>query len=183
MLIHAVFVPTILLSSDAILANVPVVPNLPPATAAYLNLGVLNSLFYGTFYTLLDPQFGAPALAVLFAVTLVQAHVVWLGTLPDFVPAAATKALHALLPEVLFAHPTRVAVILFLVGWIVQFIGHGVFERRAPALLDNLLQALVLAPFFVCFEVAHALGFRKEIMDRVDAKILPEIRAFHKVKE
>lgn len=23
--------------------------------------------------------------------------------------------------------------------WIAQFVGHGVFEKRAPALLDNLL--------------------------------------------
>lgn len=29
---------------------------------------------------------------------------------------------------------------LFLGSWVVQFIGHGVFERRAPALLDNLGQ-------------------------------------------
>lgn len=25
-------------------------------------------------------------------------------------------------------------------SWIAQFIGHGAFEGRAPALLDNLLQ-------------------------------------------
>ena len=27
-----------------------------------------------------------------------------------------------------------------VVGWIAQFIGHGVFEGRKPALMDNLLQ-------------------------------------------
>lgn len=38
--------------------------------------------------------------------------------------------------------PTAVplAWIVFTTAWIGQFIGHGVFERRAPALKDNLLQ-------------------------------------------
>lgn len=39
-------------------------------------------------------------------------------------------------------------------GWITQFVGHGVFEQRAPAILTNLL-FLFLAPFFVAFEVLN----------------------------
>ena len=27
-----------------------------------------------------------------------------------------------------------------VIGWVAQFIGHGVFEGRKPALMDNLLQ-------------------------------------------
>jgi 2-hydroxy fatty acid dioxygenase len=29
------------------------------------------------------------------------------------------------------------------VAWIMQFIGHGVAEKRAPALLDNILGGLM----------------------------------------
>jgi len=29
---------------------------------------------------------------------------------------------------------------VFTAAWVGQFIGHGVFERRAPALKDNLVQ-------------------------------------------
>ena len=29
-----------------------------------------------------------------------------------------------------------------VIGWIAQFIGHGVFEGRKPALMDNLLQGM-----------------------------------------
>ncbi|KAL1810256.1 hypothetical protein ACET3Z_027246 [Daucus carota] len=36
-----------------------------------------------------------------------------------------------------------------------QFIGHGVFEKRAPTLLDNLMQAFVMGPFFVLLEALH----------------------------
>mmetsp|Transcript_12372 Transcript_12372/g.15779 ORF Transcript_12372/g.15779 Transcript_12372/m.15779 type:complete len:192 (+) Transcript_12372:11-586(+) len=39
-------------------------------------------------------------------------------------------------------------------SWIAQFIGHGVFEKRAPAIKTNLGFAL-LAPFFITFEVMN----------------------------
>lgn len=35
------------------------------------------------------------------------------------------------------------ATYLFVGSWVVQFIGHGVFERRAPALVDNLAQGML----------------------------------------
>ncbi|KAI8023059.1 putative endoplasmic reticulum membrane protein C16E8.02 [Camellia lanceoleosa] len=37
--------------------------------------------------------------------------------------------------------------------WTGQFIGHGIFEKRAPALLDNLAQAFLMAPYFVFLEL------------------------------
>merc|ERR1712062_883030 len=39
-------------------------------------------------------------------------------------------------------------------GWIAQFVGHGVFEGRKPALMDNLLQVFA-APMFVTLEVLY----------------------------
>jgi len=42
----------------------------------------------------------------------------------------------------------KIALFLNVASWIAQFIGHGVFEGRKPTLLDNLFQALLLAPFF-----------------------------------
>ncbi len=39
---------------------------------------------------------------------------------------------------------------LFLcLSWILQFVGHGVFEKRAPALLTSLFQSLVLGIYFL----------------------------------
>lgn len=32
------------------------------------------------------------------------------------------------------------AIALNVASWIAQFIGHGVFEKRAPALFNNLTQ-------------------------------------------
>ena len=64
--------------------------------------------------------------------------------------------------------------------WIAQFIGHGKFEGRAPALLDNLTQALFLAPFFVWFEILFSLGYRPELKSRVDKGVEEDIQKFKK---
>lgn len=61
------------------------------------------------------------------------------------------------------------------VSWIAQFIGHGKFEGRAPALLDNLVQALFLAPFFVVFELMFSMGYRPELKARLDRDVQVEL--------
>ncbi|CCE63552.1 hypothetical protein TPHA_0F00660 [Tetrapisispora phaffii CBS 4417] len=56
---------------------------------------------------------------------------------------------------------------IWFTSWLFQFIGHGVFEKRKPALLDNLVQSLVLAPYFIFFEFLFVLGFYSEIDDQL----------------
>lgn len=41
----------------------------------------------------------------------------------------------------------QIALGVHIFAWIVQFYGHGVHEGRAPALLDSLLQSVLM----VCF--------------------------------
>ncbi len=45
--------------------------------------------------------------------------------------------------------PTWAVVALAAVGWLVQLAGHLVWEKRSPAFLTNLLQALIGPLFFV----------------------------------
>lgn len=71
---------------------------------------------------------------------------------------------------------------IFLFSWIAQFIGHGKFEGRAPALLDNLVQALFLAPFFVWFEILFYFGYRPELKSRLDKAVEKEIAKFNTQK-
>ncbi|KAG0660793.1 hypothetical protein C6P45_001520 [Maudiozyma exigua] len=52
---------------------------------------------------------------------------------------------------------------IFTISWICQFIGHGFFEHKKPALLDNLVQSLVLAPYFILFELFFKLGMFHEL--------------------
>jgi len=49
-------------------------------------------------------------------------------------------------------------------------------------LLDNLVQALVLAPFFVWMEVLFKLGYRPELRARVDKVVEKEVEKFRKSK-
>ena len=69
-----------------------------------------------------------------------------------------------------------------IVSWLAQFTGHGVFEGRAPALLDNIVQALFLAPFFVWIEVLFFFGYRPELKGRIDRAVEKEIIKFKREK-
>ncbi|OMO93240.1 hypothetical protein CCACVL1_06566 [Corchorus capsularis] len=70
-----------------------------------------------------------------------------------------------------------IVLVVQIVCWTGQFIGHGVFEGRAPALLDNLVQALIMAPFFVLFEALQFFGyepypgFHASVQSKIEAEI------------
>ena len=68
-------------------------------------------------------------------------------------------------------------------SWLAQFVGHAVFEGRAPALLDNLVQALFLAPFFVWMEILFSIGYRPELKSRIDEAVQREVQKFHSSRE
>jgi 2-hydroxy fatty acid dioxygenase len=74
------------------------------------------------------------------------------------------------------------AIAVNIVSWIAQFIGHGVFEGRAPALVDNIVQALFLAPFFVWFEILFNFGYRPELKSRLDKAVEVEVKKFQQSK-
>jgi uncharacterized membrane protein YGL010W len=50
---------------------------------------------------------------------------------------------------------------LFVIGWIIQFVGHY-NEGRKPAFVDDVM-GLVIGPLFVAAEAAFLLGLRKEL--------------------
>eukprot|EP01099_Mayorella_cantabrigiensis_P007347 TRINITY_DN6510_c0_g1_i1.p1 TRINITY_DN6510_c0_g1~~TRINITY_DN6510_c0_g1_i1.p1 ORF type:complete len:129 (+),score=11.98 TRINITY_DN6510_c0_g1_i1:486-872(+) len=70
----------------------------------------------------------------------------------------------------------------FVVAWIAQFVGHGVFEGRAPALLDNIYQAFFLAPLFVWLEILFALGYRPELKTRMEKLVAIDIAKWKESK-
>eukprot|EP00096_Caligus_rogercresseyi_P004490 TRINITY_DN1877_c0_g1_i1.p1 TRINITY_DN1877_c0_g1~~TRINITY_DN1877_c0_g1_i1.p1 ORF type:complete len:206 (+),score=10.30 TRINITY_DN1877_c0_g1_i1:41-619(+) len=68
-------------------------------------------------------------------------------------------------------------------AWILQFIGHGVFERRAPALLDNVFQAFITAPLFVLLEVMFYFGYKKDLYQRCIPQIKNNVKEFRAKKK
>merc|ERR1711962_942710 len=78
-----------------------------------------------------------------------------------------------------FGLPLWKAVLAFHVFcWIVQFIGHGVFEGRAPALLDSWDQAFITAPLFVLLEVAFFFGYRRNFYEECMKEVEENLAVF-----
>ena len=51
----------------------------------------------------------------------------------------------------------------FVLGWIIQLVGHAM-EGRRPALADNILQVFN-APLFLTIEALTMAGFRKDLVE------------------
>lgn len=64
--------------------------------------------------------------------------------------------------------------------WVPQVAAHKVFEGRSPALLDNLAQAFLLAPFFVFLEVLFKFGYRPDLHKDIQAQAQANIEAWKK---
>ena len=52
-------------------------------------------------------------------------------------------------------------LVLFVGGWVLQFLGHH-YEGKRPALLDNIFQAFI-GPMFLVAETMVALGQRRDL--------------------
>lgn len=69
---------------------------------------------------------------------------------------------------------------LWIFSWIAQFVGHGIFEKRAPALLNNLPQSLHAAVFFVWLEILFKLGYNPALEKKLNAAVTIERRRLTK---
>ena len=67
---------------------------------------------------------------------------------------------------------------LFVLGWVIQFIGHY-WEGRKPAFFDDVM-GLLIGPLFVAAELGFALGLRKEVQAAVEQRSGP-VRRRHPV--
>ncbi|RUP48601.1 hypothetical protein BC936DRAFT_144313 [Jimgerdemannia flammicorona] len=163
-LIHLVCVPVILWTAMVFLANTgPLVD--PAAHAGPIFAWILRAfgpdgalaltLFYVNYYFLLAPDAAILYIPILF-----------------FMSLTATQFNHY------NANANQIAASLHIVSWILQFIGHGLTEKRNPKLMDNLVQAVVLAPFFVFYEILFAFGFHPELKAEVQQAVDADIKAF-----
>jgi uncharacterized membrane protein YGL010W len=59
-------------------------------------------------------------------------------------------------------HLFFLAIICFIVGWVLQLLGHY-HEGNKPAFLDNFLQ-IFIAPLFLITEICFSLGFKKYLL-------------------
>ncbi|HEY8553553.1 MAG TPA: Mpo1-like protein [Burkholderiales bacterium] len=141
---HFVGIPMIVIAVVALLSR-PTLFDVGVAVTPALLLVLAASIFY----LVLDLRFGI-AMAVLNVLLL------WLGSWV----AAQTTAVWA-----------TAGIVLFVVGWIIQFIGHY-FEGRKPAFFDDII-GLIIGPLFVVAEVAFGLGLRDEVRREIEKRAGP----------
>ena len=61
----------------------------------------------------------------------------------------------------------------FVVGWVIQFVGHY-YEGRKPAFADDLV-GLLVGPMFVTAEALFALGMARPLLDEVERRAGPTV--------
>lgn len=136
---HFVGIPMIVVAVTVLLSR----PGLDMA-GVWLSPALLVALLTGWFYLRLDQQFGL-IMALLLGLCLwagqmlaQQSTVVWLSA----------------------------ELGLFVLGWIIQFVGHH-YEGRKPAFVDDL-SGLIIGPLFVVAELAFLLGMRPELKQAIE---------------
>lgn len=155
--VHIIFVPLIVLTFFTLLCQVPLGVAAPwpesgllgPLSGATVLLGVFVS-----FYLYLAPS----ALGVSASAGMVGLYL-------------AGVALYS--SAALGGRNIYIAIGLNVLSWVAQIYAHQVHERRSPAFLDNLFQALFMAPLFVFIETIIKVGFLADL----DAKTAPFIAA------
>ncbi|KAI9314276.1 hypothetical protein BX666DRAFT_1971914 [Dichotomocladium elegans] len=159
--IHMVFVPVIFWTALVFGAKTgPLVDpsHFPRWIKPYgPNLSFFTILGFSTYYTILDPIASALYAPALFGMTY-----------------SATKFAKD------NANAVSIALTAHVAAWIFQFAGHGLAEKRRPKLMDNLVQALVSAPYFVFFEALFFLGYRPQLRKEIEAEVQADIAEFRK---
>ncbi|KAG0258594.1 60S ribosomal protein L43 [Mortierella polycephala] len=78
--------------------------------------------------------------------------------------------------ETMNPNASKVATLVQIFAWGAQFIGHGVFEKRAPKALDNLLQALVLGPYGTAAKRTKKVGVVGKYGVRYGASLRKQVK-------
>jgi uncharacterized membrane protein YGL010W len=62
---------------------------------------------------------------------------------------------------------------LFLLGWVIQFVGNW-YDGRTPAFVDDLA-GLLVGPMFVVAEGLFALGWNRALQDEIERRVGPTV--------
>lgn len=129
--VHLFCIPLIL-SSALVLLSAPAVNR-----SLHLPLASVLAALYAAYYLLLHRPAGLIA-SLYIALSLFISH-----------------QLYARFPT---ADVVHTALTVHVFSWGAQFYAHHAHEKSAPAVLAHPVQPLVLAPFFVVFELLFLLG-------------------------
>ena len=70
-----------------------------------------------------------------------------------------------------------------VLAWASQiFIGHRIFEKRAPALIDSWQESFIMAPFFIIAEVFFFIGWFPNVAKQVREQAKKDIAEWRGTK-
>ena len=175
--IHVVFVPTILWTAMVYFAYVPF-PVLAPNKlfGQPLNFAHALAVVYIIFHVACDAALGSLAgllwaAMACSATSFVRHHAGYAG---DKKAVASGKAATSGSNKA-----AMLAGALHALSWYMQIHpGHAIFEGRKPALMDAMYQSFSVAPLFVFYEAAFALGYRPELAQAVHAGVASQHAAW-----
>jgi len=130
-------------------------------------------IVFGVAVLLVWPLFVVAGFVVTLAGLVFAAAGLWYLTRGELALGMATTASMALL--VAAAHAVSGGGVasqvswglgMFLVGWVIQFIGHY-YEGRKPAFADDVV-GLLVSPMFVVLELLALLGLFKRLIDNIE---------------
>ncbi|WP_423455881.1 DUF962 domain-containing protein [Ottowia sp. VDI28] len=141
---HFIGIPMIVLAVQVLLARPVLMQGAIPITAALI-ISVLTAIYY----LRLDRPLGL-LMTILLAIGL------WMAQ------AAADQSTATWL---------WIGIGLFVVGWVIQFVGH-IYEGRKPAFVDDVI-GLIIGPLFVAAELVFLIGLRRDLQHAIEERAGP----------
>ncbi|MBI3715084.1 MAG: DUF962 domain-containing protein [Betaproteobacteria bacterium] len=123
---------------------------------AGINVALIVLLAASAYYLILDRPLGFTMAAALFVGYLVAIYI-------------------ASRPSMGVGANLGLAAALFMIGWIIQFVGHK-YEGVKPAFFDDVM-GLAIGPLFVMTEAFFHLGLKPELQRYVEARVGPTLAA------
>lgn len=141
---HFIGIPMIVLAVQVLLARPVWMAGPVPVSAA-----LIASVAAAIYYLRLDRSLGV-LMTIVLVLGLVAAHAAALQTTTTWL---------------------WIGIGLFVVGWVIQFVGH-IYEGRKPAFVDDII-GLIIGPLFVAAELMFVLGLRRELQQAIEERAGP----------
>ena len=180
--IHIICVPLLILSAFIMLAYTPAFVDgnldikgaLPQMMSQYLpsdnvyiyNWNMLFAWLYASYYAVVElPGFAGLLAALLVIAAYIYSTHIFTENTGEAADHVFTLAKHT-----------------HILCWLAQFAGHGIWEGRSPALLDNLFQAFAMAPLFVLMEVMFMFGYRSDFRELIQKQVDINVKEYNDSK-
>jgi len=140
--IHIICIPVLVWTGEVFFSyidlNELVIESYSP-NILYLCFGIVNfngasimSIIYTSYYLILNIKLGIIMYFILYFMQITSYY------------------FYLYIPDVWL-----IAGLLHIYAWILQLLGHKIFERNRPALKDSLIQSFLTAPIFVLIEILN----------------------------